>query len=36
MRTVRIDGFWNLIDGRGCLVRRGTMDEIVEAMKAMW
>ena len=36
MRTVRIGNMWNLIDSRGCLVRRGTFDEIVEAMRSMW
>ena len=36
MYTVRVNGGWNLIDCRGCLVRRGTFDEIVEAMKGMW
>lgn len=36
MYTVRVNGGWNLIDARGCLVRRGTLDEIVEAMKNMW
>ena len=36
MRTVKIDGVWNLIDGRGCLVRRGTFAEIIECMRGMW
>lgn len=36
MYTVRVGGLWNLCDGRGCLVRRGTFEEIIECMKEMW
>ena len=36
MRTVKIDGVWNLIDARGRLVRRGTFAEIIECMRGMW
>lgn len=36
MRTVKENGFWNLFDGRGVLVKRGTFQEVIDAMKEMW
>ena len=36
MYTTITGGLYNLFDSRGCLVRRGTMDEVMTAMKAMW
>lgn len=37
MRTYRDgQGYWNLIDARGVLVRRGTFREVVDALRGLW
>lgn len=36
MYTVKTKGSWNLYNASKCLVRNGTFDEIIEAMKGMW
>lgn len=36
MYTSITNGLYNLFDSRGCLVRRGTMEEVMAAMKGMW
>jgi hypothetical protein len=36
MYTSVTNGLYNLFDSRGCLVRRGTIQEVMDAMKEMW